>query len=294
MSSIIFGLCLFRSPEPVTVAAYSEPVTPAYSNRRNKTPRHGFNKPQSAPAILQQVSSQSSANDSNQSRRFKPKIFASTVDANGQQTSSLYKFKLNRTPGRWQYKTSPKPRVTIRKQNSKGDAINEHTLPTPSNEPGIDAITHEELNEAQIHNPIVDDQTSNSRSDEADLDSSSSVNGDVLNDDDDTLYNVIENRKLLIETLKVEISTPANFKDTYYEIATIKSPYTFQVRSHRMRISFIFRCPLVELFQNWFYNCRWARWEILASLPSPPPLRRSWSPSQQVQLPSMAHWPRTF
>lgn len=31
------------------------------------------------------------------------------------------------------------------------------------------------------------------------------------------------------ETIKVEISTPADFKDTYYEIATIKSPYTFQV-----------------------------------------------------------------
>jgi hypothetical protein len=27
----------------------------------------------------------------------------------------------------------------------------------------------------------------------------------------------------------VEISTPADFSDTYYEIATIKSPYTFQV-----------------------------------------------------------------
>lgn len=32
------------------------------------------------------------------------------------------------------------------------------------------------------------------------------------------------------ETIKVEISTPADFKDTYYEIATIKSPYTFQVQ----------------------------------------------------------------
>lgn len=32
-----------------------------------------------------------------------------------------------------------------------------------------------------------------------------------------------------LETLKVEISTPPDFKDIYYEIATIKSPYTFQV-----------------------------------------------------------------
>lgn len=32
------------------------------------------------------------------------------------------------------------------------------------------------------------------------------------------------------ETIKVSISTPADFKDTYYEIATIRSPYTFQVQ----------------------------------------------------------------
>lgn len=32
-----------------------------------------------------------------------------------------------------------------------------------------------------------------------------------------------------LETIKVEISTPPDFKDIYYEIATIKSPYTFQV-----------------------------------------------------------------
>ncbi|CAB3235876.1 unnamed protein product [Arctia plantaginis] len=32
-----------------------------------------------------------------------------------------------------------------------------------------------------------------------------------------------------VETLKVEISTPADFRDVYYEIATIRTPYTFQV-----------------------------------------------------------------
>lgn len=34
---------------------------------------------------------------------------------------------------------------------------------------------------------------------------------------------------LPLETIKVDISTPAEFSNTYYEIATIKSPYTFQV-----------------------------------------------------------------
>lgn len=35
---------------------------------------------------------------------------------------------------------------------------------------------------------------------------------------------------LPIETLNVEISTAADLDNTYFEIATIKSPYTFQVR----------------------------------------------------------------
>lgn len=209
------------------MAAYSEPaVTPSYSNRRNKTPRHGF-KAQPAPAAPPPTSN--SANDNNYSRRFKPKIYPSATEGNHQQTSSLYKFKLNRTPGRWQYKTSPKPRVTIRKQNGPSD--NEQLTATPINELPTEQLSRDEQQlEAQIVNPVGSEPVANSRSDDGDLDSSGSVNGDVLNDDDDTLYNVIENRKLPIETLKVEISTPADFKDTYYEIATIKSPYTFQVR----------------------------------------------------------------
>lgn len=207
-----------------TVSAYSEAVTPAYSNRRNKTPRQGF-KPQLPP--LQSQSAQTS-NDNAYSRRFKPKIYPSSTEINNQQTSSLYKFKLNRQPGRWQYKTSPKPRVTIRKHNLHNDNAEEQTAPTPALEQSIQLSQNEQ--EVQINNPVLSNgAVADSRSDDVDLDSSSSINGDVLNDDDDTLYNVIENKKLPIETLKVEISTPADFKDTYYEIATIKSPYTFQV-----------------------------------------------------------------
>lgn len=125
------------------------------------------------------------------------------------ESSSLYKFRLNRAPGRWQYKTSPKPRVTIRKQIVDDVPV---ASPTPSYESQLDK----------------DNDITVARSDDIDLDSSSSVNGDVLNDDV-TLENVIDNKKPPVETLNVEISTPVNFKDTYYEIATIKSPYTFQV-----------------------------------------------------------------
>lgn len=186
------------SVELATVSVFSEATTPGYANRRNKAVQRNNFKPTT-------TYSQSSQVDNVYTRRFKPKLQATPVDQE-QQTSSLYKFKLNRTPGRWQYKTSPKPRVTIRKQNSED-------LQVPQSTPSYE-------NENDI--PI-------SRSDDIDLDSSSSINGDVLNDEE-TLDNGIEHRKLPVETLKVEISTPADFKDTYYEIATIKSPYTFQVK----------------------------------------------------------------
>lgn len=212
------------SLEVATVSVFSEPaVTPSYSNRRNKTPRHGFKSQiQQSP-----VQPQPPNNENGYSRRFKPKIQPSAVDGSEQQTSSLYKFKLNRQPGRWQYKTSPKPRVTIRKQNGKIDDSEKQPTSTPSYEMGTPLSQDQQ--ELQLGNPVVGAApVADSRSDDVDLDSSSSVNGDVLNDED-TIYNVIENKKLPVETLKVEISTPADFKDTYYEIATIKSPYTFQV-----------------------------------------------------------------
>lgn len=121
---------------------------------------------------------------------------------------------MNRTPGRWQYKTTPKPRVTIRKNS--GD----ETLSVASSTP---------LSEIGLQNNEV---PGNLRPEDIDLESSSSINGNILNDVEGSEGNGIEkDKKLPVETLKVEISTPAEFKDTYYEIATIKSPYTFQVRN---------------------------------------------------------------
>lgn len=211
-------------------AVFSEPsATPAYSNRRNKSNRSGF-KPQSAHQrdSAQQQQQQQSSNDNSYQRRFKPKIQPSSPTSPSEQyesqSSSLYKFKLNRQPGRWQYKTSPKPRVTIRKQVNDDAAL----AVTPSHE----ALQEQNPDEFQT-NAAAAAPAADARVDETDLDSSSSVNGDVLNDSE-TLDNAIENKKVLIETLKVEISTPADFKDTYYEIATIKSPYTYQVSSERI------------------------------------------------------------
>ncbi|XP_012250618.2 uncharacterized protein LOC105682937 isoform X2 [Athalia rosae] len=44
---------------------------------------------------------------------------------------------------------------------------------------------------------------------------------------------VQEQQILPVETLNVEISTPADFNDIYFEIATIKSPYTFQAGNQK-------------------------------------------------------------
>jgi hypothetical protein len=84
--------------------------------------------------------------------------------------------------------------------------------------PSLDGLIHNDLAQQKLDLTDVD------------LDGSGSVNGDVLDDaETGAADNKIE-RKLPIETIRVEISTPADFSDTYYEIATIKSPYTFQVR----------------------------------------------------------------
>lgn len=181
----------------------AETVQPSYVSRRHKNTRF---KP--SPVSTSEAKYQTS------SRISKPKIQPASPDGQDYQSTSLYKFKLNRTPGRWQYKTTPKPRVTIRK--TSGNEITKESGDLPST-PSSDGINGNEI-ALQGHSRVDTD---------VDLDGSGSVRGDVL-EDEETKDNVIE-RKLPIETIKVEISTPADFSDTYYEIATIKSPYTFQV-----------------------------------------------------------------
>ncbi|XP_052738233.1 uncharacterized protein LOC112046018 isoform X2 [Bicyclus anynana] len=176
----------------------SESSSPSYSNRR-KSNRNSGHKTTVTP----------SSNGDSQSRRgFKSRIQPTAVEQVTPAPTSVYKFKLNRAPGsgRWQYKTSPKPKVTIRKSNGEDE---QQTTPSL--------------------NPLFDDSPSNelqARSDN-DLEQSGSQSGPgtlVDNDTDDTIE-----KPPPVETLKVEISTPADFQDVYYEIATLKSPYTFQV-----------------------------------------------------------------
>lgn len=76
------------------------------------------------------------------------------------------------------------------------------------------------------------------RSDESgDLELSGSSAAGLANYDDENTTDDKIDQPLSMETIKVEISTPADFKDVYYEIATIKSPYTFQVIVSRFTLT---------------------------------------------------------
>ncbi|EAL40359.3 AGAP010597-PA, partial [Anopheles gambiae str. PEST] len=183
-------------------------------NRRNKSSRNGF-KPTSSHSVS---TVQQQQPDAATRRSFKPKPQPSAPqDQEPGQTTSLYKFKLNRSPGRWQYKSPAKPTVAIRKQSAvkPKDQVLENLTTAPISDTSVQS---NDIAQSPEHAEKVDT--------DADLDQSGSVHGNVLNDADND--NQIE-RRYPIETLKVEISTPADFRDTYYEIATIKSPYTFQV-----------------------------------------------------------------
>nr|XP_008192116.1 PREDICTED: uncharacterized protein LOC663093 isoform X2 [Tribolium castaneum] len=160
----------------------------------------------------QRPSTEPSSSGGYSRRGYKPKVQTSTVEQISASTS-LYKFKLNRSPGRWQYKTTPKPRVTIRKQNDDNDSGNETLGTTPT--------TLQDVSPAL--NDVV---TPQARSDDVDgLEGSESIASII--DDQSSTENKLDT-PFPLETLKVEISTPPDFKDIYYEIATIKSPFTFQ------------------------------------------------------------------
>lgn len=117
-----------------------------------------------------------------------------------------FKSKLVRPTGRWEYKTSPKPRVTIRR---------------------IDENRHNQENATTPLTPHFPDVQVDS-GDQA-LAGSGLLPALQHDDDNDVLVQDV-NPTATAETIRVEISTPAEFKDIYYEIATIKSPYSFQVK----------------------------------------------------------------
>ncbi|XP_049792387.1 mucin-5AC [Schistocerca nitens] len=155
---------------------------------------------------------------------------ASSAAEHASAGTSVYKFKLNRPSGRWQYKTTPKPRVTIR----RGQQEDEENGVAPAQQQFAPAAT------PQLP-PLQPEPQALSR---ADTDADHDLEGPLPQGETEQQL-ATEDRATLVsnpdgdasppvaETIKVEISTPADFKDVYYEIATIKSPYTFQVGTVR-------------------------------------------------------------
>lgn len=120
---------------------------------------------------------------------------------NSNSGTSLYKFKLQRPSGRWTYKTTPKPRVIIRGRQEQ----NENEVSTPLTTP------HPQ------YTPESDELSADRREDSDDYDNGSA---DKTERPEPTPT---------ASTIRATISTPADFSDVYYEIATIKSPYVYQV-----------------------------------------------------------------
>lgn len=162
----------------------------------------------------------------------------------GDQTTTqtlIPKVKLPRT-GRYTYKPSPKPRVAIRKQ-----VIDE---PKQEDESRVssDSVTTEIIQQSQPQErnyevnvqrkigqelPFADDELDPSESEDV---VSTSVQDQQQPPQQQQQGGPVAPEQLEpqepilpTETLNVEISTPADFDDIYFEIATIKSPYTFQV-----------------------------------------------------------------
>lgn len=182
--------------------------------RKNKNKSSTTAKPR-----YHQTTATTTTTEASIKRDFKPKLQVSNSDLDG--NNNLHITKLNRAPGRWQYKTSPKPRVAIRKPSievngplglanvsSSSSSVNVYPEPPELS----DTINNDFLNQNVIYN-------------QSDLDFEGSQNGAVLNNIDQE-----GKQKFFTETINVEISTPVDFKDTYYEIATIKKPFIFQVR----------------------------------------------------------------
>ncbi|XP_017768410.1 PREDICTED: uncharacterized protein LOC108556711 isoform X1 [Nicrophorus vespilloides] len=194
------------SEQASATATFGSSSGKRYNSRRNKQQRVSSSSSSSSAVVAPETGGFTR-------RGFKPKVQASAVDSSPSGSSSLYKFKLNRSPGRWQYKTTARPRITIRKQN---DEENETGGTTP--------------NSLQDVSPALNDVvTPQARSDDVDSLVGSESIASII-DDESSTENKLDT-PFPLETIKVEISTPPDFKDIYYEIATIKSPYTFQVGS---------------------------------------------------------------
>ncbi|XP_012287296.1 uncharacterized protein LOC105703457 [Orussus abietinus] len=147
----------------------------------------------------------------------------------------LPKVKLPRTPGRWSYKTTPKPRIAIRKQVVADEDDRTLAPETSAPEVGAEEKTPMPMAQRKIQEGSLDDE-SKEASEVAETvaqEHEQDQQRELQQDQPQESLQQPQQHVLPVETLNVEISTPADFNDVYFEIATIKSPYTFQVGTMR-------------------------------------------------------------
>lgn len=158
------------------------------------------------------------------------------------------KVKLPRTQGRWSYKTTPKPRIMIRKQADEED------LRSSTTEAGTMESSFAIISDEQSKTTATTSNAASTSSGgvvnvaqrkelsfaEDELDPSESEDVASISVQMDQQQHVPAEQILPIETLNVEISTAADLDSVYFEIATIKSPYSFQVRFLDSTLVFLF------------------------------------------------------
>lgn len=145
------------------------------------------------------------------------------------------KVKLPRTQGRWSYKTTPKPRIMIRKQVDDEDLRSSTTESTSMAESFVVVSDEQSKLTATTSNAaptssggvvnVAQRKELSFTEDELDPSESEDVASVSVQQDQNAGEQILP-----IETLNVEISTAADLDNVYFEIATIKSPYSFQVR----------------------------------------------------------------
>lgn len=135
---------------------------------------------------------------------------------------SVAKLKLPRTQGRWSYKTTPKPRIAIRKQVDDDERVSTPESSTIS-EPTIISVAEDKV-------PLSSPPTTQKKIQEVAVTPDDELDPSETEEVSSTSIQSDQSEPILpVETLNIEISTALDQNDVYFEIATIKSPYAFQV-----------------------------------------------------------------
>ncbi|XP_014223717.1 uncharacterized protein LOC106650304 [Trichogramma pretiosum] len=173
------------------------------------------------------------------------KSYKTNKQSHSEQQSSIAlpsqaaKAKLPRTQGRWSYKTTPKPRIIIRKKPGGSDddvqLVTEQSVVTSVPSLGNSNPGPQYQGEDGATPPLQPQPVAQRKEGDFDgeLDESESEDSVKVSVEHSVREAKPAEKILPVETLNVEISTAADFNDIYYEIATLKSPYEFQVGNTR-------------------------------------------------------------